>query len=131
MSAQLEGRRHARFGPFEVDLQVGEICTNGCKVKLQEQPLQILLLLLERPGELVTREEIRQKLWPDETFVDFEHSIYTAVKKLRAALGDDPENPCYIETIPRRGYRFMAMAEPVAPASSPATGAAVNDRRLP
>ena len=108
MPPPVEGRRYAHFGPFKVDLQLGELVADGSKVKLQEQPLQILTLLIERPGELVTREEIRQKLWPNETFVDFEHSINTAVKKLRAALGDDPENPCYIETVPRHGYLFLA-----------------------
>ena len=108
MPPPAEGRQYARFGPFEVDLQLGELVAGGSKGKLQEQPLQILTLLIERPGELVTREQIRQKLWPNGTFVDFEHGINTAVKKLRAALGDDPENPRFIETLPRKGYRFIA-----------------------
>jgi DNA-binding winged helix-turn-helix (wHTH) protein/TolB-like protein len=108
MPLPTEGRQYVRFGPFEVDPQLGELVADGRKVKLQEQPRQILTLLIERPGELVTRDEIRRKLWPDDTFVDFEHSINTAVKKLRAALGDDSNNPCYIETVPRHGYRFLA-----------------------
>ena len=84
MKAPAEGRQRARFGPVEVDLRLGELAVDGRKVILQEQPLQILTLLLERAGELETREEIRKRLWPEETFVDFEHSINTAVKKLRA-----------------------------------------------
>ncbi len=97
-----------RVGDFEVDLRSGELRQNGDKVRLQERPFQILAALLERPGEMVTREEIQRKLWPNDTFVDFEHSINTAVKKLREALGDDAENPRFIETLPRRGYRLIA-----------------------
>ena len=95
-----------RVGEFEVDLRSGELRRNGDKVKLQERPFQILAALLEQPGEMVSREEIQRKLWPNDTFVDFEHSINTAVKKLREALGDDAENPRFIETLPRRGYRL-------------------------
>ncbi len=108
MSAPAQERRHARFGPFEVDLQSGELRTNGHRIKLQEKPFQILAVLLDRPGEVVTREEIRHKLWPADTFVDFEHGINVAVKKLREALDDDAENPRFIETLPRHGYRFIA-----------------------
>ena len=97
-----------RVGEFEVDLRCGEVRRDGDKVKLQELPFQILAALIERPGDVVTREEIRQKLWPTDTFVDFEHSINTAVKKLREALGDDAENPRFIETLPRYGYRLIA-----------------------
>ena len=97
-----------RFGVFEVDLRAGELRRNGSKVKLQEQPFQILGMLLERPGELVTREEIQKKLWSEDTFVDFEHSVATAIKKLREALGDSADNPRFIETLARRGYRFIA-----------------------
>ena len=100
-----------RVGEFEVDLRCGEVRCNGDKIKLQERPFQILAALLERPGEVVTREEIQQKLWPTNTFVDFEHSINTAVNKLRAALGDDVENPRYIETLPRYGYRLIVPVE--------------------
>jgi Tol biopolymer transport system component/DNA-binding winged helix-turn-helix (wHTH) protein len=97
-----------RFGVFAVDRKTGELRRNGVKVRLQDQPLQILLALLERPGEVVTREELRGRLWPDDTFVDFEHSINTAVRRLRDALGDSAENPRFVETVARRGYRFLA-----------------------
>lgn len=96
-----------RFGVYEIDLRAGELRKSGVKVKLPEQPFQILALLLEHPGEVVTREEIQQKLWPDGTFVDFEHSLNAAVKRLREALGDSADTPRYIETLPRRGYRFI------------------------
>jgi TolB-like protein/DNA-binding winged helix-turn-helix (wHTH) protein len=96
-----------RFGVFELDPTAGELRKSGVKVKLQEQPFQILSLLLERPGQVVTREEIQQKLWPDGTFVDFDHSLNAAVKRLREALGDSADNPQFVETIPRRGYRFI------------------------
>jgi TolB-like protein/DNA-binding winged helix-turn-helix (wHTH) protein len=97
-----------RFGIFEVDLRAGELRRNGLKVKLQEQPFQILAMLVERPGEIVTREEIQQNLWPEDTFVDFEHSINAAVKRLREALDDSADNPRFVETLHRRGYRFIA-----------------------
>jgi len=97
-----------RFGIFEADLRSGELRKNGTKVKLQQQPLQILLALLARPGEVVTREELRQQLWPADTFVDFEHSLNAAIKRLRDSLGESAEAPVYIETLPRRGYRFLA-----------------------
>jgi DNA-binding winged helix-turn-helix (wHTH) protein/Tol biopolymer transport system component len=100
-----------RVGEFEVNLRCGEVRHSGEKIKLQERPFQILTALIERPGEVVTRQEIQQKLWPTDTFVDFEHSINTAVKKLREALGDDAENPRFIETLPRRGYRLIAPVE--------------------
>ena len=100
-----------RFAAFVVDLQAGEVRRHGVKVRLQEQPFQILSVLLERPGEVVTREELRKRLWSHDTFVDFEHSLATAVKKLRRALGDSAARPRFIETLPRRGYRFMAVLE--------------------
>src|SRR5262250_2325066 len=106
-----------RFGVFAVDRKTGELRRNGVKVRLQDQPLQILLTLLERPGEVVSREELRSRLWPDDTFVDFEHSINTAVRRLRDALGDSAENPRFVETVARRGYRFLA---PVNGGESPA-----------
>jgi TolB-like protein/DNA-binding winged helix-turn-helix (wHTH) protein len=105
-----------RFGVFQVDLRSGELYKAGLKVKLQQQPLQVLTLLLEHPNDVVTREELRAKLWPTDTFVDFEHSLNTAVRKLRDALGDGAENPIFIETIPRKGYRFIAPLE--VPASA-------------
>ena len=103
--------RLARFGVFELDLAAGELRKNGAKLRLQEQPFQVLALLLERAGDVVTREELRQKLWPADTFVDFDHSLNTAVNKLRETLGDSASSPRYIETLARRGYRFIAPLE--------------------
>jgi DNA-binding winged helix-turn-helix (wHTH) protein len=114
-----------RFGVFEVDRKTGELRRNGGKVKLQDQPFQVLLALLERPGEVVTRDELRARLWSDDTFVDFEHSLNTAVRRLRDALGDSAENPRFVETVARRGYRFLAttVSWPLdgAPPSEPAS----------
>lgn len=97
-----------RFVAFELDLRAGELRKRGLRIKLQEKPLQILALLLEHPGEVVTREQLRQHLWAAATFVDFDHSVNSAVNKLREALGDSAENPRFIETLPRHGYRFVA-----------------------
>jgi len=97
-----------RFATFEVDLERVELRKNGLKIRLQEQPFQVLTLLLKSPGEVVTREELRDSVWPQDTFVDFDHALNTAVKKIRAALGDDADNPRFLETVPRRGYRFIA-----------------------
>jgi TolB-like protein/DNA-binding winged helix-turn-helix (wHTH) protein/Flp pilus assembly protein TadD len=116
--------RPLRFGVFEVDLRTAELRKQGLKVKLHGQPFQILALLLERPGELVTREEIRGKLWAGDTFIDFEHSVNSSVKRLREALGDAAEHPRYIETLPRHGYRFIAPVEPAPPVSSPGVSVA-------
>jgi Tol biopolymer transport system component/DNA-binding winged helix-turn-helix (wHTH) protein len=102
-----QNARVMQFGVFEVDLQAGELRKSGVKIKLQEQPFQILALLLERPGQVITREELRQRLWPVDTFVDFDHSLNSAVKKLRQALSDDSDNPRFVETLPRRGYRLI------------------------
>jgi TolB-like protein/DNA-binding winged helix-turn-helix (wHTH) protein len=104
-------RRIVRFGVFEVDLQTGELRKSGLKIRIQEQPLQLLILLLERPGEVVTREDLRLKLWPQDTFVDFDHSLGTSINKLRDALGNSATSPRFIETLPRRGYRFVAPVE--------------------
>ncbi len=109
------GGGRLRFAPFEFDAPAGELYRDGQRIRLQEQPRQILAALLERPGDLVTREELRLRVWNAETFVDFEHGLNTAVKKLRHALGDSAETPCFIETLPRRGYRFVAPVEPLAP----------------
>src|ERR1700731_3837142 len=98
--------RVIRFSTFEVNLHTGELRQRGQRVKLQEQPLQVLAALLERPGELVTREELRTKLWPADTFVDFDHSLNAAIKRLRDALGESADTPIFIETLARRGYRF-------------------------
>jgi len=105
-----------RFEAFELDRQTGELYQNGAKLKLQGQPIAVLSLLLEHPGELVTREQIRQHLWPEDTFVDFEHSLNTHIKKLRQVLDDNADTPRYIETLPRRGYRFIAAVDtPIVP----------------
>ena len=108
-----------RFGVFEVDTVTGELRKHGLRIKLQEQPFQVLSLLLARPGELVTREELHQKLWPADTFVDFEHGLNKTINKLREALCDDRETPRYIETLPRRGYRFVATVSSAQPPSEP------------
>lgn len=101
-------KRVARFGVFELDLSAGELRRGGLKLHLQGQPFQVLALLLERAGDVVTREELRQKLWPSDTFVDFDHSLNTAINKVREALGDSATSPRYVETLARRGYRFIA-----------------------
>ncbi len=115
------------FGAFEIDLRSGELRKHGLKIKIQEQPLQVLAMLLEHPGQTVTREELRKKLWPEDTFVDFEHGLNAAINKLRETLGDSADNPRFVETLHRRGYRFIAPvvgadggAPAVAPAPSPA-----------
>jgi eukaryotic-like serine/threonine-protein kinase len=100
-----------RFGAFEANLQTGELRKHGLKVPLQGQPFQVCAILLQQSGKLVTREELRKKLWPEDTFVDFDHGLNTAITKIRIALGDSAENPRFIETLPRRGYRFLAPAE--------------------
>ena len=96
-----------RFGVFEANVYSGELRKHGIRLRLQEQPFQILALLLERPGELVTREELRQRLWPSDTFVDFDHGLNTAVNKLREALNDSAATPRFVETLARRGYRYI------------------------
>jgi TolB-like protein/tetratricopeptide (TPR) repeat protein len=111
-----EWMRSIRFGVFEVDLRSGELRKQGIRVRLQDQPFQILVLMLNRPGEVITRDEIRRRLWPDGTFVDFEHSLNAAVKRLRAALGDSAESPRFVETLHRRGYRFIAPVDGILPA---------------
>ncbi len=100
-----------RFGPFEADLRTGELRKFGTRIKLQDQPFQVLVMLLAVPGELVTREEIQRALWPQDTFVDFDHGLNTAIRRLRDALSDSADNPKWIETLPRRGYRFLGQVE--------------------
>ena len=133
MSNPADLPRLLRFGQFELDLRTAEIYKEGKRLKLQEQPCQVLALLIERPGELVSREELRKKLWPNDTFVDFDHGVNIAINKLRDALGDSPEKPRFIETLPRRGYRFIAPvdapktsrdSEPPAQATSSPAGRA-------
>jgi Tol biopolymer transport system component/DNA-binding winged helix-turn-helix (wHTH) protein len=119
MPPQSQLPRVVRFGTFEVDVPAGELRKNGLKLKLQEQPFQVLCMLLEHPGEVVTREELRGKLWPGDTFGDFDHGLNAAVKRLRDALGDDPNNPRFVETLARRGYRFIGnMGIPAATPSA-------------
>lgn len=124
-----------RFGVFELDVRAGELRKQGIKVKLQEQPFQILVLLLAHPGEVVTRDELRKKLWPADTFVDFDHGLNRAVNKLREALGDHSDSPRFIETLPRRGYRFVAPIHPPAASAgaheAAAEPAAVVSKRRP
>src|SRR3981189_708594 len=103
--------RLLRFENFEVDLRSGELRKAGVKLKFGGQPFQVLSVLLERPGEVVTREELQKRLWPD-TFVDVDHNLNTAINKIREVLGDSAESPRYVETLPRRGYRFIGELEP-------------------
>lgn len=111
--------RLVRFGNFEVDLESGELRRKGLKVRLQEQPRRILEVLLEQPGEVVTREELRRKLWQPDTFVDFDHSLNTAMMRLREILGDSPDHPRFIETVPRRGYRFIFAVQQISREHAP------------
>ena len=97
-----------RFGTFELDVRSGELRKAGVRVGLQEQSLQVLTLLLQRPGDLVTRDQLRQRLWPNGTFVDFEHGLNAVINRLRETLGDSADSPRFIQTVPRRGYRFIA-----------------------
>src|SRR5436305_14495956 len=106
------------FGEFEMDEHAGELRKEGIKVRLQEQPLQILRILLEHPGEVVMREDLRKRVWPTDTFVDFDHGINNAIKRLRESLGDTAEIPRFVETRPRRGYRFIATREEGRPVGS-------------
>src|SRR5919202_2572919 len=107
----MDAERFLRFESFELDTRSRELRKGQNRIRLQEQPFKILRLMLELPGDVVTREELAQRLWPKGTFVDFEHSLNAAVKRLRAALGDDADNPRFVETLPRRGYRFIAVRE--------------------
>jgi eukaryotic-like serine/threonine-protein kinase len=121
-----------RFGTFELDPIEGRLAKAGVRVKLQDLPLRLLIMLVERPGEVVTREEVRQRLWPENTFVEFDNSLGVAVRKVRESLGDDADAPRYLETIPRRGYRFIAPVLTDTPVLDPATvPAALPEERLP
>ena len=120
-----------RFGVFEVDLRSGELRKAGIRVSLQDQPFRILVRLLERPGELVTREQLRQELWPADTFVDFDHGLNAAIKRLRDALGDSAETPRFIETLPRRGYRFLPPVHVDGAAVVSGPPGAIGSRRSP
>src|SRR6187399_1077648 len=104
----MDAQRLLRFDSFELDVRSRELRKGNDRIRLQEQPFEILRLMLQRPGDVVTRDELARHLWPAGTFVDFEHSLNAAMKRLRAALGDDADNPRFVETLPRRGYRFIA-----------------------
>lgn len=112
----------ARFGPFEVDFRAGELLKNGRRIRLQDQPLQVLAMLIEKPGAVVTREELRLKLWTGDTFVDFDHGLSNAINRLREALNDSADAPRYIETLPRRGYRFVGEVNAHISAEAQASG---------
>src|SRR5580704_3668142 len=115
MTENSHPRPTVRFGDYELDLRLQELRKHGIRLKLQEQPYQILQVLTERPSELVTREELQRRLWPSDTFVDFEHGLYNGIKRLREILSDSAESPRYIETVPPRGYRFICNVERVNP----------------
>jgi DNA-binding winged helix-turn-helix (wHTH) protein len=132
-----KANRLLRFGVFELDPAAGELRKNGRRIRLQEQPFQVLVALLENAGKVVTREDLRQKIWPVDTFVDFDHSLNTAVNKIRESLGDSASSPRFIETLARRGYRFIAPVDgerapsPVAASAPPASSAAAEDNSMP
>jgi cholera toxin transcriptional activator len=124
--------RRYRFGVFEADAATGELRRQGVRIKLNAQPFQVLFMLLERPGELLTREEISRALWPDGTFVDYEHGVNSAVNRIREALGDPASNPRFVETLARRGYRFVAPVERVSldeDPSSPLSSSSVSSEQ--
>ena len=114
------GKRLLRFGVFELDLEVGELRKSGVRVKLQDQPFHVLVYLLQRPGQVVTREDLQKALWPSGTFVDFDHGLYSAINKIREVLGDSTDSPRFIETLPRRGYRFLAPVDGLPPSAAAA-----------
>jgi DNA-binding winged helix-turn-helix (wHTH) protein len=130
MAVQSNNKRIARFGVFELDLSTGELRKGGVKLRLQGQPIQVLSLLLERAGDVVSREELREKLWASDTFVDFDHSLNTAINKVREALGDSASSPRYVETIARRGYRFIAPVQ-VPVKAAEATGVPESSGAVP
>ena len=112
---RIESQQIFRFGLYEADLSRGVLLKGGLRVKLQSQPFRLLAFFLERPGEVITREEIRQRLWSADTFVEFDDGLNNAIKKLRIALSDSADNPRFIETVPREGYRFLVPITPLAP----------------
>src|SRR5215472_5365898 len=112
-----------RIGAFELDFRAGELLREGERLVLQEQPLRILLMLVEAHGAIVTREEIKKRLWPNDTIVEFDHSIHTAINKLRRAFGDSADQPAYIQTVARRGYRLMVAVEPSGDSSGDSSAA--------
>ncbi|SPF50604.1 hypothetical protein SBA4_4440016 [Candidatus Sulfopaludibacter sp. SbA4] len=119
--------RFFRFGPFELDVRAGELRKHGIRIKVRGQPIQILLMLLDRPGEVVLRDEIRLRLWPNDTVVEFDYGINAAIQKLRDGLGESADKPRYIETVARRGYRFLGKVEPAGePEPAPQTAASAD-----
>jgi len=120
-------REIRRFGPFELDIDAGELRRDGTRIKMQPQPFRLLLLLTSRAGRLISRDEIRTALWPEGTFVDFDQSVNFAVKQIRDALGDSAGQPVYLETVPRKGYRFVALAD-AAVESDPSTSTTISVR---
>src|ERR1700754_666655 len=129
MRADQSPPERLRFGVFEVDLLAGELRKHGLKLRLQEQPFQILTLLLERAGEVVTREELQKRLWQEDTYIDFDHGLNKAISKIRDALGDSADGPRFIETVARRGYRFLADVK-VVTLSPPAAPETASDQQL-
>jgi len=120
MEKTIQDAQVVRFATFEVDLRSGELRKSGFKLKFGGQPFQVLAILLEHPGDVVTREELQKRLWPD-TFVDVDHNLNTAINKIREVLGDSSENPRFVETLPRRGYRFIAPVDSNGNGAQPAT----------
>jgi DNA-binding winged helix-turn-helix (wHTH) protein len=123
-------RRTVRFGAFSADLAAGQLSKEGRRIKLQQQPFQVLAMFLEHPGAVVTRDELQKRLWPGHTYVDFEHGVNMAINKLREALGDSAEEPRFIETLPRLGYRFISPVEE-GPVGSGTSAAAISIAVLP
>src|SRR5260370_15558099 len=117
MSTPTQAPAVRRFGAFEINFQSGELRKNGIRLRLSGQPFQVLTALVERPGEVVSREELHSKLWPADTFVDFDHGLNNAVARIREVLDDSSDTPRYVETIPRRGYRLIAPLTDVRPAT--------------
>src|SRR5215813_10118280 len=129
MSEDAQLRKRLRFGVFELDVRAGELRKNGLRVRLQEQPIKVLAMLAEHSGEIVTREELQKSLWPADTYVDFDHGLNKAINKIRDALADSAESPRFVETVPRKGYRFLAEVKVVdaAEVGSTAPDAASSD----
>lgn len=129
MRDELPSEGRLSFDAYQVDLRTGELCKHGRKIRLAGRPFQILALLLEQPGELLTRKELQSRLWPADTFVDFEHGVNTAIQTLRRALCDSHKNPRYIETLPRRGYRFIGAVERIQARAAAQAPSSVGDVR--
>ncbi len=131
MSADDQAGRRLAFGVFELDLVAGELRKRGLRVRLQQQPVQVLAMLLEHAGQVVSREELQKALWPADTFVDFDHGLNKAINKIREALGDSAESPRFVETVARRGYRFIADVKVADAAPPPSPDAALAPHSAP